>query len=525
MTFNKGICPHCSKRKGQVGQSCPGEECAEQGYHFIPVEWYRSAMEFSRRKGRPMDPMLGRMVANFLLIGKLGEGGMGAVYLALQQPLDREVALKLISGIELTDTALSRFEREARSIALLEHPNIVKMYDYGLGIVGDEKQGFKVPYLALEYVRHGRTLGRALKAVRQENNGRIPGGVVLQIFTQVLNALDEAHNLGLIHRDMKPDNIMITSVKGNPHLVKLLDFGLAKAVSGVTGFARDVTHTGQLLGTPMYMALEQAMTSGKKAGMNHRVDLYAVAVMLYEIFTGRRPFEGDSGLAILMSKTDSNHRPMELPEALVLPRNLRDFLAKGMENDPERRFQSAGEMLDALRRVLTGQQVTGRGIAADQDTSSGNRPITPATPSAEDLPTMVLDQTDLPNSDSSVNMPVRGSSPWLYILGAVAVVMVLAGYFVLSPHSVPDTKPVKITAAAPLKTKPRKPGKAIKPKSVHAALRTETSGYVTLKRRKPESIHQKAVKKAKIHKKRPVRRRAVRRRKAKKKINLGVPLI
>ncbi|NOZ01772.1 MAG: serine/threonine protein kinase, partial [Deltaproteobacteria bacterium] len=300
-----GICPNCETRRGPVGDACPSDVCKGKSYHFIPYAWFESSKQLSIRKRRPMDPLLGRYINRYLLAGKLGEGGMGAVYVAIQKPLGREVALKLISGVEISGAAIARFEREARAIALLDHPNIVKLHDYGIGDLE-----FQVPFMAIEYVRHGRTLRRAFAAVKKESGGQIPGDVVLTIFRQILNALSAAHGDGLIHRDMKPDNVLIMPVAGNPYLVKVLDFGLAKAVSEVSGFDGDLSHTGLVLGTPYYMAPEQAPTSGRSL-VDARADLYAVTVMLYEVFTGIRPFSGDSALAILTQKTDPNHRPMD----------------------------------------------------------------------------------------------------------------------------------------------------------------------------------------------------------------------
>jgi len=188
-----GICPNCEGRRGQVGEPCPEPICQRKGYCFIPENWYQSANEFSKQRRKPFDSLLGRNLDRYLLIGRLGEGGMGAVYLALQGPLNREVALKLISGLDATQATISRFEREAQAVSLLDHPNIVKLHDFGVAsFSGDD--GFQVPYMALEYVKHGRTLRRAFAQMREERQGApIPGDIVLSIFSQILNALGAAH--------------------------------------------------------------------------------------------------------------------------------------------------------------------------------------------------------------------------------------------------------------------------------------------------------------------------------------------
>lgn len=375
-----GICPHCERRRGEVGAECPGEDCRARGYRFIPVPWYQSARDFAYRKGRPLDPLLGRVLERYLLAGKLGEGGMGAVYLAYQQPLMREVALKVISGLELTRAARARFEREARAISVLDHPNIVRLYDYGIA-----RLEFEVPFMALEYVKHGRTLRRALADERQSSGGQIPGEVILTIFEQVLNALAAAHEIGLVHRDMKPDNVMITRVHGNPYFVKVLDFGLAKAVQEVSGFTDgDVSHSGQILGTPYYMAPEQMPKPGGPR-VDARTDLYAVAVMLFEIFTGVRPFEGGTPLEIMIRKTEREHWPLDLPAARVLTRPMREFLERGLQPRQEDRFQSAGEMLQAFRQALAGRTLTAVGLDWLKAGSSEDRPATPQSPAGREV--------------------------------------------------------------------------------------------------------------------------------------------
>jgi serine/threonine-protein kinase len=373
-----GICPNCDTERGKVGDPCPSPACAKKGYHFVPEPWLRYSKELAARRGRPVDPMLGRYVDRYLLIGKIGEGGMGAVFVARQRPLGREVAVKLVSGMEITQTALARFEREAKVVSVLDHPNIVKLFDYGVADLG-----FKVPYMAMEFVRHGKTLRQALNQIKNQSGGVISGDVIYAVFSQILNALQAAHNLGIIHRDIKPENIMIAPVQGNPYFVKILDFGLAKAVGDVTGIDGTISHTGQFLGTPFYMAPEQAPRSGRPV-VDHRADLYSVGVMLFEIFTGVRPFEGETALACTLKKVDPSYDPFSLPQAQVLPLSLKSFLQKALKPRPEDRFESAEAMLMAFRDTIEGKKTTGRGLVGGLGTgSSEERPKTPSTPSGQ----------------------------------------------------------------------------------------------------------------------------------------------
>lgn len=438
-----GICPSCETRRGPVGEPCPEPVCWRKAYRYIPVGWHESAKAYATRKRRPMDPLLGRCIDRYLLAGKLGEGGMGAVYLALQRPLNREVALKVISGMELTQATVARFEREARAIALLDHGNIRKLHDYGVGsleVPAGSPADFQVPYMALEYIRHGRTLRHALADARQEAGGPIPGEVVQAIFRQVLHALGTAHDKGIVHRDMKPDNVMLAPERGNPYLVKVLDFGLAKAVSDLSGFDAEVSRTGLFLGTPHYMAPEQA-GSRDRHDVDARCDLYAVAVMLFEVFTGVRPYDGDTPLEVLTRKVDARFDPLGLPEARGLPRALRAFLSKGMAPAPEGRYPDAESMLEAFEKAMSGRAATAVGPMVRASASSEERPHTPpspvdtVTPVAE--PTWPLGTrrdagaTRVPTDAAMSTRDIRGlrGSRWPWIAAPlVALVVVGVGY-------------------------------------------------------------------------------------------------
>jgi serine/threonine-protein kinase len=474
----KGICPNCETRTGPVGEPCGSDVCGRKGYAFIPRPWYDSAKQFASRKQRPLDPLLGRNIDRYLLAGKIGEGGMGAVYVALQRPLNREVALKVISGLEMTQTTIARFEREARAVSVLDHPNIVKLYDYG---VGDLE--FRVPYMALEYVKHGRTLRRALAQMRQDSGGAaIPGEVVLSIFGQVLHALNAAHGVGIIHRDMKPDNVMLAPVSGNPYFVKVLDFGLAKAVADVSGFDGTVSRTGQFLGTPMYMAPEQAPRKGQPAA-DHRADLYAVAVMLFEVFTGKMPFEGETVIEVLTKKVDPSHDPCGYPEARALPRQLRAFLARGMDVDPGARFGDAEDMLSAFEGALSGRRATAVGLAGGRPGSSDERPATPESPGPADgaapKPTTPLgDSAEAASfwrdvAASTAERPRKAPwLRWLVVAGAVlAAAAVVAGiWLAVAKGPAPGPAADAASQAAPSAPQPAvEPARAAEPVPVPVA--------------------------------------------------------
>jgi serine/threonine protein kinase len=374
-----GVCPHCQAYTGPVGTPCVRPDCAKGGYHCIPIDWYDAAKAYSARKGRPIDPHVGRMIERYLLAGNLGEGGMGSVYVAIQKPLFREVALKIIGDLDLTRHAVGRFEREARAISLLDHPNILKIFDYGVGQLDK-----KVPYMALEYLRHGRTLRKAF-AGSPKAAGKVDGALVLTLFRQVLNALGAAHAVGIVHRDIKPENVMVVPVHGDPNLVKVLDFGLARMDSDESTFEGDQAAQGRLAGTPYYMAPEQIPKKGVTVELDGRADLFAVAVMLFEIMTGTRPYDGDSPLAVLAKKLDPSFDPMALPETRGLTKKVTALLARGLARDPAQRFATAAEMLEALEKALEPKS-SAMGLVMVATGSSQDRIETPATPPADAAP-------------------------------------------------------------------------------------------------------------------------------------------
>ncbi len=211
----------------------------------------------------------------FLVEKKLGAGGMGVVFLAEQVGMDRKVVVKLMRPELMGDeTATTRFQREAKAVARLNHPNIVQIFLMG------ETEGYH--YLAMEYVE-GRPLSHLMRSI-----GRIPEERALVLASQILDALAEAHRAGILHRDLKPDNIMVRTHRAGTDLVKVLDFGLAKLVGDAAG--PGVTQTGIIAGTPRYMSPEQAR--GKT--LDFKSDLYSFGVILHEMLTGEHPFDADS---------------------------------------------------------------------------------------------------------------------------------------------------------------------------------------------------------------------------------------
>jgi len=252
---------------------------------------------------------------------KLGEGGMGAVYKATDTILNIPVALKIMSPRIIHDEGtLERFKREVILARKVAHPNACRVFD-----IGDHAG---IHYVSMEYL-DGLPLSELLRT-----HGRLPPERCISIIKQVLKALEEAHRVGVVHRDLKPANIMVLK---DDHS-SIMDFGIS-----ISSDVHRVTRTGQIVGTPHYMAPEQF----ESASIDRRADLYAVGVMMYQMLTGRLPFEGHSPIAVIYAHLKSTpQRPSEITPDL--PEEIERIILRAMEKDAEKRFQSAAEFLKAL---------------------------------------------------------------------------------------------------------------------------------------------------------------------------------
>ncbi|MCS7189776.1 MAG: serine/threonine protein kinase, partial [Bacteroidia bacterium] len=269
----------------------------------------------------------------------LGEGGMGVVYLAIQKPLERKVAIKSITPYLARDPAIrERFAGEASVLARLNHPGIVTLYDYI-----EEKDAL---YLVMEYVQ-GEPLSEILK------RGPIPSELVERYFVQVLEAFQYAHGQGIVHRDIKPANIMITP-EGR---VKILDFGVARLLQT----DHSVTRTGMRLGTLLYMSPEQI--KGEK-NIDHRSDIYSLGVVLYEMLTGRPPYPLDMGefdlsLKIVKEPLFDLSTP---PQTISMP--LAEVILKATEKEPSYRYADCEAFLQDFRKAISGEALTTSSVSS-----------------------------------------------------------------------------------------------------------------------------------------------------------------
>jgi serine/threonine-protein kinase len=272
------------------------------------------------------DPHLGRVVAGYRIEDRIGRGGMGLVYRAEHINLRRRAAIKIIAP-ELAETSgfRERFNREARIAAALQHPNIVTVYDAG------EEDGLL--YLAMQYIE-GSDLSSVLRS-----QGRLRPYRAIDVCRQVAAALDAAHGMGLIHRDVKPANVLIEG-----RTAFLTDFGLTKRVEGTQ---TQLTKAGDVVGTIHYVAPEQ-IEGGR---VDARTDIYSLGCLLYHCLTGELPFARDTDVAVIYAHL-SEEPPRITSVRPELPGGLDAVIAKALEKAPERRFQSCADLMSAARSVI-----------------------------------------------------------------------------------------------------------------------------------------------------------------------------
>jgi ligand-binding sensor domain-containing protein/tRNA A-37 threonylcarbamoyl transferase component Bud32 len=330
-----------------------------------------------------MSEYIGKQLGAYRVVEQIGQGGMATIYKAYQPAMDRYVAVKILPSHFTQDASFTaRFTQEARTLARLEHPHILPVHDYG------EQEG--IAYLVMRYINAG-----TLKDLIAQR-GALSLKEAARIFDQVGRALGYAHSQGVIHRDIKPGNILIDE-RGDAFLT---DFGIAKLVEGTAQF----TATGAVVGTPAYMSPEQGM--GMPA--DKRSDIYALGVMLYEMVTGRVPFEAETPLAVLLKHVNA---PLPPPRQIKpdLPEAVERVILNALAKSPDDRFQSAEQVAEAFQKAVAGLPLN---IAAPHEAPTTAVKLAKAQP------------------DPTVAMPPRRAIPWLPIVGGVAglaFLIVIAG--------------------------------------------------------------------------------------------------
>lgn len=295
------------------------------------------------------------MGGRYEILALLGSGAMGAVYLAEHDRIGRRDAIKILDR-ELADdeSARARFNREARNASFINHPNVCTVYDFG-----ETREG--LPYIAMEYV-DGETLTEVL-----EREGPLSPERAAELAAQVTRALEAAHARDIVHRDLKPDNVMLARDARGSEVVKVVDFGIAKAMAAEDDVRQDITRQGLLVGTPQYASPEQL--EGKD--LDDRSDLYSLGVVLFRVLTGRLPFTGQTWQEVMTKRLSED--PLTLEEAAPdrrFPADLERVVARALRRRPDERYQEAAEFREELLRAVE-PTPGGRGTADRGDPDRG----------------------------------------------------------------------------------------------------------------------------------------------------------
>lgn len=322
-------------------------------------------MSSSRDQRRALyEKLVGQTVADrYEIVSLMGFGGMGAVYEAIQRNMNRHIALKYIPSHNPVTAA--RFEREALTVSQLRHPNTVTVFDYG-----QTDDGFL--YLTMEMLA-GNTLTEAIKTEAPMSPKR-----AVHIASQICRSLAEAHRNGIVHRDVKPDNIFLIEVDGDPDVVKVLDFGIAKAVGGEDDV--QLTGDGRIVGTPRYMSPEQILSQS----VDHRSDIYSLGCIIFEMLCGEPPFQGPTTTALMISHAQDPPPPFaeRLSEQALdmIPLALEHVVRRTMSKDPGARPQTTEELREELESALSKHQdMLAAGLASPTSTGNHFAPSAPLT--------------------------------------------------------------------------------------------------------------------------------------------------
>lgn len=403
------VCPKCGHRGGDVASPCPNDD------HYLVPE---SAISPQKN-----DKNLGRLIGGkYIVTSLISEGGMGAVYRAIQTPVDREVALKVLKAeLESSAEGAERFLREARAVSRLSHPNIITLFDFGV----DAGQ----PFMAMEYAP-GVSLGKWLESTT------ISLDRILHVITQTASALAEAHNQGIVHRDLKPENIIVIRSGNDSDFVKLLDFGIARLVNATA--TRGLTREGEVYGTPHYMAPEQAKG---EANIGPPADVYSIGIMLYQLLCAKMPFDAPTPLAVLYQHLHEPLPPIAARPGVMVSPELERIIRTATQKSVQDRYQTASELLGALQNL---KNPTKAPALAEELFADFGGTIPGATPLASTQNHPALQSSAIPvhDPDPSIELPPEphveeGVSKVL--LGVVAALMLAViggiGYLALDTFS------------------------------------------------------------------------------------------
>jgi eukaryotic-like serine/threonine-protein kinase len=365
--------------------------------------------------------LVGNIVADrYHVLRKLGEGGMGQVYLAEHVKMGRKSALKVMRPNMVADAdAISRFNREASNAARINHPNVAAVYDFG-----ETSDG--IIYLAMEFVE-----GEPLTDLLQRQ-GCLPPMRAAEIVRQTGDALAVAHDMGIVHRDLKPDNIMMTKSRDGADLVKVVDFGIAKAANSE---AQKVTKTGLVVGTPEYMSPEQL--AGDK--LDGRSDIYSLALVAFAMLTGQLPFPSETVQeSMIMRLTDKPKRLSEMRRDVDWPEEVQAVIDRALERDANKRYTTAAEFARDLTRAVERMpetQVAAEGTLV-MDVSVAATHVSEAASAATAAQAAIPQAASVGPPATEVERPAvpataRSKAPMLAAAALVAVLLAGGGWYAM----------------------------------------------------------------------------------------------
>jgi len=402
------VCPVCGKKYSDTSTLCPTDAVVLQ---------------------RTEDPLLGQTLAEKYLIEKLIKtGGMGSVYLGKHVLMDKRVAIKVLRpSLAVDDDVVARFSREAKAASRISHPHAVTVTDFG-----EDEHG--VVFLVMEYL-DGLTLKEIIKS-----EGPMALDRVVEIVRQVSGALDAAHQQGVVHRDLKSDNVMLSQTNGGDW-AKVLDFGIAKIQQPQGVRDIDITAPNLVIGTPQYMSPEQCSQSGP---IDARSDIYSLGIIVFEMLAGRVPFTGESPTVIMMKQVQDD--PPSILEARPgLPASMGEVVARALAKQPAERFQSAGDFYKAVAASAAG---AGEAAHVAAPVTVANAPVTPTEddldevtvirPAPADEVTFVRPrQQVVPIAQPEIQPPALASmNPWrIMVPAAIVLVAVFGVVFLLTRGS------------------------------------------------------------------------------------------
>ncbi|MBX3150171.1 protein kinase [Candidatus Obscuribacterales bacterium] len=299
------------------------------------------------------DELIGQILNDrYKVVEEVGRGGMSAVYKGIHELMDRTVAIKVLLPQLVSDQiSIKRFQQEAQAASHLQHPNVITVYDYGFVASGQ-------PYLVMDFLE-GESLADIIRRDKQ-----VPVKRMIPIFMQACEALEHAHQKGVIHRDLKSSNIMLIDFEGKKDFVKVVDFGIAKLMPSSGKQSQNLTQTGEVFGSPIYMSPEQCMAQSLDA----RSDIYSMGAMMYESLTGQPPLMGNSIIDTMQMHMSTPPKPFrESRPDLDIPEALERVVLKALAKKPEQRYQSMQELRDAMEgvsKLLDKEKLFGPGPAA-----------------------------------------------------------------------------------------------------------------------------------------------------------------